>query len=187
MTTQTPTNGRQRSELRHQVRALCAEVGFYFTPVQLDIRLTYLRTLVSEYNRDHGTNVRVSKRGVHLYLVEDLNERDTITRAEYEAFKARLAEMEQVARLLVVDDVQDPAPIEAPAVKVQNSAVPVRPIYTELTPDTIEGPSEVAEMIAAAEIRPMTVATCFECGDEIPIRQGEESHGRLCDTCRGVV
>lgn len=182
MTTQTPTNGRQRSELRHQVRALCAEVGFYFTPVQLDIRLTYLRTLVSEYNRDHGTNVRVSKRGVHLFLVEDLNERDTITRAEYEALKARMAEMEQLARLLVVD----PAPIEAPAANVQNSAVPVRPIYTELTSDTIEGPSEVAQMIAAPDPLPMTVATCFECGEEIPIRQGEKSHGRLCDTCQGV-
>ncbi len=171
---------KKRPDVRDQVMKLCAEVGFYFTRVDVDVRVTYLRTLVSEYNREHGTRIRVTNRGGQLYLIEDLNERETITRSEYEALKARCDEMLQVGRLMLKD--------EPEAVEIQDEPVPeVEAVEApQPKPDTIEGPKpRISALVAdaAAMNAPRSIEHCFECGDEILIYPGES---KICDTCRGV-
>lgn len=171
---------KKRPEVRDQVMKLCAEVGFYFTRVDVDVRVTYLRTLVSEYNREHGTRIRVTNRAGQLYLIEDLNERETITLAEYEALKARCDEMLQVGRLMLQDAPEAVEIQDEPVAEIEAVEAP------QPKPDTIEGLSpKVSAMIADAVSMspPRSVEHCFECGDEILIYPGES---KICDTCRGV-
>lgn len=89
---------RKRSNMRKAVYEACKEVGFITTEVSLAIRLTYLRNLVSDYNGENGTNIRVSHKGGRLFLSEDLNERQSIKEWELEAVLRRVDAVAAMAR-----------------------------------------------------------------------------------------
>jgi hypothetical protein len=100
---------RKRANMRKAVYKACKEVGFITTEVRLAIRLTYLRNLVSDYNGENGTNIRVSHKGGRLFLSEDLNERESIKGWELEAVLRRVEAVAAMARRKVEIEDSDEA------------------------------------------------------------------------------
>lgn len=75
---------RQKRSDRDEVLAACSRCGFGQVELETNMKITYVRNLVSDYNKENGTNIRVrdEKNGL-VILTDDLLKRKTVSIQEF--------------------------------------------------------------------------------------------------------
>jgi predicted Zn-ribbon and HTH transcriptional regulator len=158
-TTDTFIIKRVRVSARSVIQAACRDCGFDEVRLDVTVPARYVRNLVSQFNSANGRSVRVRARGRAIYIYDDIEGRERITEAEFEAYRVAMLRK-----------------VEAMRSRIEGVSV------DQVAPQTeVEGIEEKA--VNAVEVIPMQEYQCMECGEDVLLYPHEM---KLCDMCRGI-